>query len=134
MEANDMTNRAFRARSQEGRDVAPTSESTTPLAQAKRQAYWDRRFSLSSLVIALLAIVAAYLQYSVYPAIMANQFGETNISLHISFFTYTLDAQKCTGFNSCQIIAGLPSFDFAQLFAALFILTQVYHLVKMRRH
>lgn len=125
---------AVQARSQEGRDVAPMNESTTPFAQAKSQPYWDRRFSISSLVIALLAIVAAYLQYSVYPAIMSNQFGETNISLHISFFTYMLDAQKCTGFNSCQLIQGLPSFDFAQLFAALFILTQVYHLLKIRRH
>jgi hypothetical protein len=124
----------FRAKFEEGQDTQPKTGSTNSLIQEARKQYWDKRFSISTLIIALLALLAGYLQYSVYPAIMTNQFGETNISLHLFFFTYTLDAQKCVSANSCPVVAGLPSFDFAQLLVAILILMQVYHFVKVRKY
>jgi hypothetical protein len=115
-------------------NVEIPTQSERPRGQMMKENYWDRRFSLSTIVLALLALLAAYLQYSVYPSIMANQFGETNVTIHLSFFTYTLDAQRCLGFSSCAQITGLPSFDFAQLFIALLILMQIFHFVKLRNH
>ena len=124
----------------EFRDTASNSEQASQPAssvpskeaqrQEKRRRYWDTRFAITTAILAFLGLLAAYLQYSVYPSIMVDQFSECNPSLHLSFLTYTWNAYKCL---SSTYVAGLPSFDFAQLFLIILVLTQLYHFVKLKR-
>ena len=58
--------------------------------------YWSTKFVLINVTLILLAIIAAYLQYVAYPALMTaptpanggNGFGETNVVLNLSFLTF----------------------------------------------
>jgi hypothetical protein len=91
------------------------------------------RFAVTAFILAVLGVVAAYLQYIVYPSIMSNKFGETQIQLHLSFLTYWYSAKNCVVSASCFNIPGLPAFDFAQLFFILLAAMIVLHFAKYWR-
>jgi NADH:ubiquinone oxidoreductase subunit 2 (subunit N) len=97
-----------------------------------REAYWNKKFIATTIVIILLAVLTAYLQYAVYPSIMQNQFGETQVSVHLSILTYTIDAFRCITSESCVNVRGLPAFDFAQLFVIVLVAMQIYHYIARR--
>jgi hypothetical protein len=114
-------------------EIPPSVSSNQAETRQKERRFWDTRFVITTAVLALLALVAAYLQYSVYPSIMVNQFGESNPTLHLSFMTYAWNANKCLFTNPCTYAMGLPSFDFAQFFSLLLLLALVYHYIKLRK-
>lgn len=91
------------------------------------------RFALTSLVLAVLALLSVYLEYVVYPSIMSSQYGETEIQLHLSILTYWFSAKNCVVSSSCLNIPGVPAFDFVQLFLLLLVLTLVYHFARSGR-
>jgi hypothetical protein len=91
------------------------------------------RFLLTTLTLAVLGFLAIYLQYVVYPSIMSNVYGETQIQLHLSFLTYWYSAKNCVVSSSCLSIAGVPAFDFAQLFFIILAVTTIFHLAKTWR-
>ncbi len=88
------------------------------------------RFALTTLILAILGFLAIYLQYVLYPSIMSNTYGETQIQLHLSFLTYWFSARNCVVSTSCLSIAGVPAFDFAQLFFILLAATITFHFAK----
>ncbi len=45
----------------------------------RKTRYWDGKFVALNAILLLLAAIAAYLEYSVYPAIMTQSFGETGL-------------------------------------------------------
>jgi hypothetical protein len=119
----------------------PTSspEGTARVSDSKKTPYMDAKFAFTNAILVLIALVAAYLQYDVYPAIMTKSpFYETNITLHLSIFTFTYDSTRCTlsdtTVSNCSAaggtvvhILGVPAFDFFQLFIAMIILANIYH-------
>ena len=106
-------------------DVGDNIVLSTSGAERKSR-YWDGRFVALNLIVLLLAAVAAYLEYSVYPSIMTGTYGEINPSLHLSVLTFTWDAVKCS--QSCVTIPGLPALDFFQIFILIVILFNLSHL------
>lgn len=120
-------------------DAASSAPANPPIQNvAQRSSYWDGRFSFTIVILILIALLAGYLQYSYYPAIMAKPpFLEWNITLHLSPFSYAYNATRCVGIqdtastcplSSVQNIIGVPAFDFFQLFVAIVILASLYHL------
>ena len=99
--------------------------------------FWDLRFVITTVLLILIALIAAYLQYALYPSIIENPpFLESNISIHFSVLTYSYNAFRCVGVqvpvdqcpSSVQHIIGVPAFDFFQLFVIILILANAYHL------
>jgi hypothetical protein len=90
----------------------------------------------------VLALIAAYLEYEVYPSIMSGApFLESDISLHLSLFSYAYDSVRCTPdvsvancpAGSVQTIIGIPAFDFFQLFIAVIIIVNIYHALRLSK-
>ncbi len=77
-----------------------------------------------------LALVAAYLEYSVYPAIMNQSFGETGILLRLSPLTFRLDGTRC--YQTCQTLVGIPSLDFFQIFLIALVAVNLAHFFRLR--
>ncbi len=112
----------------------PRSVSKGELKVQNKTRYWNSRFVLVTVLLAFLAFISGYLQYSAFPALMSGPaFQEYDLSLHLSFLTYRIDAWRCVLPDSCQFYPGLPSFDFAQLFGIILILVLVYHYAKFRK-
>jgi hypothetical protein len=121
--------------------ISSSSPDTVSGINKGMSGYWDGRFVITNIFLILMALLAAYLEYSLYPTIMVGHpFYETNITLHLSFFTYSYDATRCvfgvpTTVANCQAaggtlqnIVGVPAFDFLQLFLAIVILANLYHV------
>ena len=108
--------------------------------QVVREKYWSGRFILTNLVIVLLAIMAGYLQYVAYPALMTGSslsgagFGETNVVLSLSFLTFQFSAtdpnSNCA--SSGCVLKGVPAFDFCQALIYLLILVDLVRIVRLR--
>ncbi len=80
-------------------------------------------------ILALLALIAAYLQYVYYPSVLlSGQFGETNISLHLSFLTFQIDATR-----GSEFVPGIPSLDFFQVFVIAAVLLNLSRYFERRR-
>jgi len=101
--------------------------------------YWSTKFVLINVTLILLAVVAAYLQYIAYPALMTaptpanggNGFGETNVVLNLSFLTFQLNSTgSCS--NSPCLLKGVPAFDFCQAMIYLVIVVNLVHLYNRR--
>jgi hypothetical protein len=87
-----------------------------------------------------LAGIAAYLEYYLYPLVMARPiyslsglgFGETDISLKLSFLTFQYTATRCMG-ATCTRLVGIQAFDFFQLAVIIVVLINVFHLISTRK-
>lgn len=89
---------------------------------------WDSRFLLTALILALLALVSAYLEYVVYPSILvSSQFGETNVSLHLSFLSFQYLATR-----GSEPVPGILSLDFFQIFFISLIGFFLWHYYEVR--
>jgi len=109
----------------------------------KDSGYWTPKFVVLNITILFLAIVAGYLQYVAYPALLSAPmitsggngpfgFGETNVVLNLSFLTFQINAVgNCSG-NSCEL-RGVPAFDFCQAMVYLVIIVNVIHSINRRR-
>lgn len=96
--------------------------------------FWDGKFFATCLVIGLLALVSAYLEYIFYPSIMKGpQFGDTQIVPHLSILTFWFSAYRCVAPSFCSTIQGVPSFDFAQLFIIVLVLVVLQRVLRYRR-
>ena len=106
----------------------------------KRQAdpkYWNAKFVLINLTVVILAIIAGYLQYVAYPAVLSASvasggYGESNVVLNLSFLTFQINAVgNCSGTN-CEL-RGVPAFDFCQAMIFLLIIVNLVHVFNLRR-
>ena len=99
--------------------------------------FWTGKQVATNVVILALASLAAYLQYYLYPLVMARPlgsfgFGETNISLKFSFLTFQYIATRCVG-GTCKPLTGVPAFDFFQAMIALLIFVNVLQYFNTRK-
>ena len=88
--------------------------------------------SRSCVILLLLAAIAAYLEYSVYPAIMTQSFGETGLSLQLSVLTFRWNAVSCISGN-CKQIPGVQALDFFQIFVLALVLVNLSHYLGQRK-
>jgi len=109
-------------------DLPTAAVPNAPTSSTRR--YWDGRFILVNLILMALALVAAYLEYSVYPAIMNQSFGETGILLRLSPLTFRLDGTRC--YQTCQTLVGIPSLDFFQIFLIALVAVNLAHFFRLR--
>jgi hypothetical protein len=131
----------------------PSNQSQAEVSEGSRSSvrsgFWSGRFIITIAVLLLIALIAAYLQYVYYASLLPNPpFYESNVTLHLGFFSYAYDAIKCVPPDSNQTpipvtdclaeggtfetITGVPAFDFFQFFFALFILTNILHVIQRR--
>ena len=105
----------------------------------KSSKFWSMKFVLLNVTLMLLSVVAGYLQYVAYPALMTaptlanggNGFGESNVVLNLSFLTFQLNAiGTCS--NSPCLLKGVPAFDFCQAMIYLVIVVNLVHLYNRR--
>jgi len=94
---------------------------------------------LTNLIILLLALVAGYLQYVAYPALMTapappngTGFGETNVVLSLSFLTFQFSATSPNCLGSPCTIRGVPAFDFCQALIYLVVLINLVRFVRLQ--
>jgi hypothetical protein len=99
--------------------------------EAPRERYWSIGFSVLNAILVVLAGAAAYLEYSVYPTIMTQSFGETGPSLHLSILTFQWDATRCQ--QVCSSIPGVLALDFFQVFVIALVLVNLSHYLRLRR-
>ena len=111
--------------------ITPPAGLPVPKSGTAAQKYWDGRFVIINAILLLLALVAGYLEYSVYPAIMSQNFGETGILLRLSPLTFRLDGTRC--FQSCQSLVGIPSLDFFQIFVIALVVINLAHFFRLRK-
>ena len=96
-----------------------------------RKHFVDARMVIINSVLGLLAIISGYLEYVVYPSIISSNFGETNVRLNLSFLSFRFYATRCEG-GFCPRLAGVPAFDFFQLFVYLIILYNAVKFIQSR--
>jgi len=94
--------------------------------------YWNGSFIVMNVIFLLLAAIAAYLEYSVYPAIMTQSYGETGLSLHLSVLTFNWNAVSCLS-ASCKQVPGVQALDFFQIFLLVFVLMNLSHFLGHRK-
>lgn len=105
-------------------DQTPAGMSSTV-----KSAYWNTRFFLTNIILAFLALVSAYLEYVYYPSLLLSApFGERNLSLHLSLFTYSFDATR-----GSEFVPGIPALDFFQIFVIAILLINLSHYLEWRR-
>ena len=109
-------------------EPAQSDKSPEEVTTSVRKSFWDARFVVTVFILALLALIAAYLQYLTYPALLSNQFGETNISIQLSFLTFQVNAVR-----GSEAVPGIASLDFFQLFLIVTILIGLSHFFERRR-
>jgi len=105
----------------------------------KSSKFWSMKFVGLNLILILLAVIAGYLQYVAYPALMTaptlanggNGFGESNVVLNLSFLTFQLNATG-TCSNSPCLLKGVPAFDFCQAMIYLVIVVNLVHAFNRR--
>ena len=94
--------------------------------------YWDGKFVATNIILLLIAAIAAYLEYSVYPAIMTQSFGETGLSLQLSALIFRWNAISCI-YGSCKQILGVQALDFFQIFVLAIIFVNLSHYFGQRK-
>ena len=118
-------------------EIGPADTSIRNLPNS-RAAFWTTKQIVLDSFLIVFAIIAAYLQYYFYPLVMSrpavfgNGFGETNITLKLSFLTFQYVATRCTN-SSCVRLAGIPAFDFFQAILLMFIVVNLVHLYNVRK-
>jgi hypothetical protein len=93
----------------------------------RKRPFLTSRLLFVDFVLLLLSVVAGYAEYVVYPQIMENVFGETNVTLSISFLTF-----RYTAFRINRTIVGVPAFDFFQFFLYAAIVYTVLKYIEYR--
>ena len=101
-------------------------------AQESQRKFFGIRLVMVDTILGALALIAGYLQYVVYPSIISNNFGETSVNLNLSFLTFRYYATRCDG-GYCPRLAGVPAFDFFQLFVYLLMLYTAIRFIQSRR-
>lgn len=122
-----------------------SNNNLTPKEQIStvKQRYWSLKFAITNLILVFLAAIAAYLEYVAYPALMTQVnnfsggsgpfgFGETIRSLKLSFLTYQYNVTRCYP-APCTSLAGLPSFDFFQMFILAIVIINIVHFYNVTR-
>jgi hypothetical protein len=109
------------------------------VSQVVRERYWDGKFILTNVILVLLAVVAGYLQYVVYPALMTSPtppagygFGETNVVLTLSFLTFQFSATNPNCLTPGCVLKGVPAFDFCQALIYLAVVFGLARYVRLR--
>lgn len=92
--------------------------------------FWTGKHVATNVILVILAFVAAYLQFDVYPRIMSATggygFGEKDVALKLSFLTFQYTATRCT-YTSCVTQIGVPAFDFFQAIILVVVITNLVH-------
>lgn len=121
-------------RNSSGVSIAPgAQQSDVESMKSSNSNFWEGKFILIVLVFSILIIVAMLLEYVAYPTLMASQYGITNLSVHLSLLTFSIDGSSCINHLPCIPTGGVQSFDFAQLFIIVLILIFVYRILKTTR-
>ncbi|MHB8568218.1 MAG: hypothetical protein ACYC7D_09165 [Nitrososphaerales archaeon] len=114
-----------------------STEYSAPLnveQSAKVPHYWDTKFLILESLIVIIIAAAAYLQYYVYPSIMLGAgFGESNITLVLSFLTFRYDVNRCGLTCPGSRLTGVPALDFVQLFVIVLIILNISHYWGFRK-
>jgi len=119
---------------------SPEEQQQLPQTRVATRKYWTTNFIFTNVVLLLMAILAGYLEYVAYPALMSNPsfpygtgFGETNVVLNLSFLTYSFTATNTAtcGTANC-LLKGVPAFDFCQALVYLVILINLAHIIRVR--
>jgi hypothetical protein len=108
-------------------DRSSSSSASSPVSSVRRSPYWEARYVVLNAGLVVVALIAAYLEYSVYPLIMSQSFGESP-SLQLSLLTFQWNATR-----SGLLIPGVASLDFFQIFAISLIGINIWHFVKRPR-
>jgi len=117
----------------------PNSEENQNLEiPGKKESYWSRKFALINAILLLLALVAGYLEYVAYPALMTSPpppsgygFGETNVVLTLSWLTYQFSATNPNCLTPGCVLKGIPAFDLCQGLIYLVVLINLVHLIRV---
>jgi hypothetical protein len=97
--------------------------------------FWDGKFFATCIVIGLLILTSAYLEYSFYPSVMQSPpYGETKITPHLSLLTFWYSAYRCVTPSFCTTVQGVPAFDFAQLLIIVLGLVLLQRALKALRN
>ncbi len=105
-------------------------------ASSPDRGYWNPKFVMINVAVVLLALVAGYLQYVAYPAVISapvtsGGYGENNPVLVLSFLTFQINAVgNCLG-GSC-LLRGVQAFDFFQAMIYLLIIVNIVHAFNRR--
>jgi len=106
---------------------------------ASHEVFWAGKFVLTNIVILVLALLAGYLQYVAYPALMTGAappngtgFGESNVVLSLSFLTFQLSATNPNCLGGPCFLRGVQAFDFCQALVYLVILVNLARFVRLR--
>lgn len=119
---------------------SPEERQQTQFTQISRKKYWTGNFILTNAMLLLMALVAGYLEYIAYPALVSSPsfpygtgFGETNVVLNLSFLTFQLTATNTTTCATANcVLKGVPAFDLCQALVYLVILINLVHFVRSR--
>lgn len=111
-------------------------ESKSTASRPASAHFWTGKHTASTVILSIFALIAAYLQYSVYPTIMSATngygFGLKNVSLKLSFLTFQYSTTKCT-YVSCVRQVGVPAFDFFQAIVLVIVMMNALHLYNLRQ-
>ncbi len=110
------------------------SEAEPVVAPIPRVRYWDAKFLAINSILILIIAVAAYLQYGLYPSLMSSSgYGESNLTLVLSFLTYRFDFNRCAATCPGPRLSGVPALDFVQIFVIVLVLVHISHFLAFRR-
>ena len=119
-------------------DGAPDIGQSLETPTAKER-YWSGKFVLMNAILLLLALIAGYLQYVAYPALMTSPlppngygFGESNVVLTLSFLTFQFSATNPNCLTPGCVLKGVPAFDFCQGLIYLVVLINLVHFIRLR--
>ncbi len=103
------------------------------------------KFVILNVAILIAAVVAGYLEYVVYPAVMTAPlagsggtgpfgYGESNAVLHLSFLSFRVDANSRCFQNTCYgRLIGVPAFDFCQALIYALVVINIVHFYNLRK-
>ena len=98
--------------------------------------FWTGKHTASTVILIIFALVAAYLQYSLYPKLMTSTggsgFGLKNVTVKLSFLTFQYSATRCT-YSSCVRQVGVPAFDFFQAIIIIILVMNLFHLYYVKK-
>lgn len=100
------------------------SNSTDTLSRS----FWTGKHTATTIILGILALIVAYLQYFLYPALMTGpEFGLKNVTINFSFLTFQYSVTRCE-YSSCVRQVGVPAFD---IFQAIILITVVMNMVHL---
>ena len=120
--------------SEEQQNPKHLEASTLENPDAERIRFWNGSFVALDFILVIIAVLAMYLQYVVYPSIITNTYGESDLSLHLSLLTFSWNAMKCYALAACASIQGVSALDFFQVFLVVIALANISHYLKIKGH